>query len=327
MFQGILVGIAAILVAALMPVVLLSPVEADHPAADKLVIIEAETAAEAKTASAVMETTIRLQNGTEIQELPLEEYLSGVLLSEMPMSFEMEALKAQAVAARTFAVRQMAGGKHEDFDVCGQSNCCQAWTSQQALREKLGDQWQPYWNRAGEAVSATAGQVLTFEGTLIDAVYFSCSGGRTEEAAAVWGGDVPYLQSVDSPGEEEAARYTSQVEVSLETFRQILPEASLTGNPSGWFGGCTRTKGGGVNTLVIGGQTYSGTELRKRFHLNSTLFEISVTEDQIIFEVQGFGHRVGMSQYGANAMAADGSDYREILAHYYPGSTLEERAE
>lgn len=327
MFQGILVGIAAILVAALMPVVLLSPVEADHPAADKLVIIEAETAAEAKPAAAVMETTIRLQNGTEIQELPLEEYLSGVLLSEMPMSFEMEALKAQAVAARTFAVRQMAGGKHEDFDVCGQSSCCQAWTSQQALREKLGDQWQPYWDRAGEAVSATAGQVLTFEGTLIDAVYFSCSGGRTEEAAAVWGGDVPYLQSVDSPGEEEAARYTSQVEVSLETFRQILPEASLTGNPSGWFGSCTRTKGGGVDTLVIGGQTYSGTELRKRFHLNSTLFEVSITEDEIIFEVQGFGHRVGMSQYGANAMAADGSDYREILAHYYPGSTLEERAE
>lgn len=323
MLHGILVGIAAILMAVMMPVVLLSPVQAEN-LADKLVVIETERGME-EAAPEIQETPIRLWDGTEILELPLEEYLAGVLLSEMPISFETEALKAQAVASRTFALRQMVGGKHEGYDICSQSSCCQAWTSCRALQEKLGSQWQSCWERAEEAAAATAGQVLTYEGGLIDAVYFSCSGGRTEEAVAVWGGDVPYLQSVDSPGEEQAARFSSEVTVNLEEFRQTLPEASLDGNPSSWFGSCSRTKGGGVDELVIGGQIYSGTELRKRFRLNSTMFEISVTDHQIIFEVQGFGHRVGMSQYGANAMALAGSDYREILLHYYPDTELAEQ--
>lgn len=304
MLRAILTGVTAMVMAVMMPMVLLSP--QDHKQEDKVLIMEVPSQ---------QERTVSIQG----VDMPLEEYLVGVVLSEMPMSFELEALKAQAVAARTFAMRQMEGGKHTDFDLCGNATCCQAWTSPEAMEQKLGNE---YLEKAKQAVNATKGQVMTYEGKLIDAVYFSCSGGQTEDAVAVWGGQVPYLRSVKSPGEETASKYRSVVNVPMAQFRAALPEATLTGNPSSWFGGITRTNGGGVSEMVIGGQPYTGTDLRSRFHLNSTMFEIAIGSDEITFEVQGYGHRVGMSQYGANAMAKDGKKYREILAHYYTGVVI-----
>ncbi len=305
MLHSFLIGLSALCIAVFTPLTLLSPVE-EAPEVNRLLIVEPAPAKE-----------VTVQVGELL--LPLEEYLVGVLLSEMPMSFEPEALKAQAVAARTFAGKQMEGGKHEDFDLCGQSSCCQAWTSQAALRDKLGDGWEGYWKKAEEAVEATAGEMLTYEGQLIDAVYFSCSGGMTEDAVAVWGGDVPYLQAVESPGEEDASKFASTVSVTRAAFQEKLPEADFA---KGWFGDVKRTDGGGVDTMTIGGVAYKGTELRKRFGLNSTSFQVSLTKETVEFHVQGYGHRVGMSQYGANAMAKAGKDYREILAHYYKGTVL-----
>ena len=157
------------------------------------------------------ERTLRVLRDGSVEEAALDTYLAQVVLSEMPASFAPEALKAQAVAARTFACRQTAGGKHENADVCAQSACCQACLTVEDLRARYGDGFEAAWDKALAAVRETQNEVLTYEGALIDAVYFSCSGGSTEDAAAVWGTDVPYLRAVEIPGEQDAAKYESRV--------------------------------------------------------------------------------------------------------------------
>ena len=322
MRQAIWTGLLAALLAVLTPALLTAPIPEPEPETVALVIEPA--AQETKTRQ---ERTVRVKNGREILEVSLGEYLTGVVLSEMPASFEPEALKAQAVAARTFALRQMEGGKHTDCDLCADGSCCQAWSSREAMEQKLGDGWLRYWRKAEEAVTQTAGEVLTYEGELIDAVYFSCSGGATEDAVAVWGSEVPYLQSVPSRGEEDAPPFESEAVIPLAKFRSVIleenPQADLSGPASGWFGALTQTEGGGVDTLEIGGQPFSGTRLRAMFGLRSAKFSAAAAGEEIVFQVSGYGHRVGMSQYGANAMAKSGSSYREILQHYYTGVTIE----
>lgn len=317
---SIFAGLAAVLIAAVMPAVLLSPVElSEEP---KLLVIESAQPAQA-------ERKVSLQTGKSVKELPLEEYLVGVVISEMPMSFEPEALKAQAVAARTFAMRQLEYGKHREFDLCGQSSCCQAWTGEEMLAQKLGKGWKTYWEKASAAVESTKGQVLTYEGELIDAVYFSCSGGATEDAVAVWGGEVPYLQSVKSPGEEQAGKFHSTKEFTREDFCRIIlqarPLADLSGRPETWFQSVEHTEGGGIAEMTIGGCVFKGTELRQMFDLNSTNFTVEPKNEKLLFSVYGYGHRVGMSQYGANAMAQEGKTYKQILRHYYEGVEIEEK--
>ena len=226
----------------------------------------------------------------------------------------------------TFACRQTAGGKHENADVCAQSACCQACLTVEDLRARYGDGFEAAWDKALAAVRETQNEVLTYEGALIDAVFFSCSGGSTEDAAAVWGTDVPYLRAVESPGEQDAAKYESRVCVTAETFAETLraldASAQLSGDPSGWVQSVTRTPGGGVDTLTAGGRTFSGVQLRKAFGLNSTRFTLLYEDGAFSFDVLGYGHRVGMSQYGADAIARLGFDYRTILRFYYRGAEL-----
>ncbi len=310
MIRGILVGMVSFLMAAWMPAALLTLEEPAQPD-NRLLMVNVQEEGPAELVQILVDGNV--------VEMAMEDYLVGVLLGEMPVSFHKEALKAQAVAARTFARKQVEQGKHENYDLCTDSGCCQAWVDPRRIGEKVSV------SHVAEAVEETAGQALTYDGEWIDAVYFSCSGGKTEDAVAVWGGEVPYLQSVDSPGEEDALRFYSEVAVPLNDFKQGLPEAKLTGSPSAWFGPIKYTEGGGVREIEIGGRSYSGTELRKRFGLNSTMFQIAVAEEEIIFEVKGFGHRVGMSQYGANAMAQAGESYQKILQHYYPGTSLDKK--
>ena len=170
-------------------------------------------------------------------------------------------------------------------------------------------------DKASNAVQQTQDEVLTYGGALIDAVYFSCSGGSTEAAAAVWGTDVPYLQAVDSPGEQDAAPYASTVTCSPAEFAETLGLAA-DGDPAGWLGGTSYTAGGGVDTCTIRGQAYAGTRLRQLFGLNSTRFSLRYADGVFRFDVRGYGHRVGMSQYGANAIARLGFDYQTILRTY-----------
>ena len=263
---------------------------------------------------------LRRKDGT-VETMDMDQYLVGVILGELPSTFEMEAKKAQAVAARTYARKAwVTGGKHADGSVCEVSGCCQAYISPEAYLEKGGDQKAV--DRARTAVEATSGLVLTYEGTLIEATYFSCSGGTTEDAVAVWGTDFPYLRSVDSPGEDHAVHDTDTVSFTKEEIEKKLG-IPLTGKPGSWFQKFTYTSGGGVDTVEVGGVVCAGTFLRSKLGLRSTAFTVAADSDGVTITTRGFGHRVGMSQYGADAMAMDGSSYEEILAHYYPGTTLE----
>ena len=266
------------------------------------------------------ETVLTVVNRAgNLQQMTLRDYLVGVVLAEMPAHFEPEALKAQAVVARTYTRKRMEGSKHGEAAVCMDSGCCQGFRSGEEYLKEGGT--EAALNKVRSAVIDTDGLVLRYEGALIDATYFSCSGGFTEDAVAVWGQDVPYLQSVESPGEEEAPRFSDSVSFSPAEFAGKLG-FSADGDPSDWFGAVTRTDGGGVETIVIRGKTFTGTQLRSRLGLRSTAFDISADSRTITVTTRGFGHRVGMSQYGAQAMAEGGSTCQAILAHYYTGAEL-----
>ncbi len=264
-----------------------------------------------QTAEGTSPVMIRvLTEDGSVVSMELEEYLVGVVLGEMPADFELEALKAQAVVARTYTLRMCRNTvKHPDADVCIRADCCQSYRAGES-------------DRIRAAVEATAGQVLTYGGDLIEATYFSSAGGRTEDAAAVWGSDVPYLQSTDSPERGYADQYLDTVTFTAEEFEAALG-IPLDGPCEMWLGAVTYTDGGGVDTMKIGGTEFKGTELRKLLGLRSTAMVMTAVGDHITVTTRGFGHRVGMSQYGAEAMAVDGATYEEILAHYYHGTTLE----
>lgn len=263
-----------------------------------------------------------LENGVPV-EMTLHDYLTGVLLGEMPASFSAEALKAQAVAARTFTLHILQAGKH-DGAICESAACCQAYVAPESYLAANGEMGSPVLEEMSQAVRATDGLVLEYGGTLIDAVFFSCSGGRTEAAIEVWGGDVPYLQAVDSPGEEDAVPFSDEKTISREEFCAVLsgldPACDFSAEP--WIGTITYTQGGGVDEMELGGVFFDGTALRSVFSLRSTLFTVEVGESEVVFHTRGFGHRVGMSQYGADAMARNGSTFEDILAYYYQGTEL-----
>lgn len=264
--------------------------------------------------------TAKVRTGDSVAEMDMDSYITRVVLAEMPASFESEALKAQSVAARTYTRKALVtGGKHGDGSVCTESTCCQGYLTEENYLERGGTPESV--DKIHRAVLSTSGQVLTYEGELIEAAYFSCSGGTTEDAAAVWGTDFPYLQSVDSPGEEAAAVYSQTLEFTPEEFAAAL-DRNLSGNPQDWFTVTTYTEGGGVAAMTICGQRYTGTQLRALLGLRSTAFTVAADAQKIIITTRGYGHRVGMSQYGADAMAVSGSTFRQILAHYYPGTVL-----
>ena len=256
----------------------------------------------------------------QVDEMEIDEYLIAVVLREMPASFELEALKAQAVVSRTYALRRLEGySKHDNAAVCTDSACCQGYIAPENYVANGGD--EKMIDRVRNAVHATSGQVLVFDGELIDATYFSCSGGRTEDAQAVWGADVPYLQSIESPGEEKADHYVDTVKFSVSDFLKML-ELNDVGDKTVDISDLTYTAGSGVDKLTINGKQMLGTKLRKILNLRSTMFSITVVGDTVTITTKGYGHRVGMSQYGAEAMAVSGSNFQDILFHYYQGTQL-----
>ena len=271
--------------------------------------------------------TVTVKNGDEVQEMNMQSYLVGVVAAEMPASFEPEALKAQSVAARSYALYCAATGRHGDTaQVCTDFACCQAWSSDDTLRRNWGDGYDEKLEKIKTAVETTAGEYLCYDGAPVFAAFHSSSAGATEDCGAIWNAR-PYLVSVDSPETaEEVPNYISSVELSALDFRDTVlyarPDADFTGDESGWIGEITRDESGRVASAVLGGEKLSGTELRSLFSLRSTAFTLEYTGSSFLFTVTGFGHGVGMSQYGANAMAKSGADYREILAHYYPGTQL-----
>lgn len=269
----------------------------------------------------VMEIEILTDDGS-VRKMDLDSYLTGVLLAEMPVSFETDALMAQAVVARTYTIRCHEGkSKHKDAAVCMDSSCCQGFCSKDRYLTNGGIESDI--RKVSTAVRMTKEMVLTYQGELIDATYFSCSGGSTEDALAVWGSDIPYLQATDSPGEENVAHFTDTVTYSADEFCALL-NLKPVGDPDTWFGQPVYTAGGGVAEISICGTIFQGTQLRKLLNLRSTAFTVTTNGDSIMFQTRGYGHRVGMSQYGADAMAKTGSNFEEILYHYYQGTELQQ---
>lgn len=268
-----------------------------------------------------------LQADGTVETLPLEEYVQGVVTAEMPASFQSAALEAQAVCARTYAMSRAQAGSHaaQGADVCASPACCQAYAASDPA--DWGDRAEEYRAKLRAAVQATQGQVLRAEGRLISAVFHASSAGQTAPAQAVWGSAVPYLVSVSTPETTETVpKLESEATFSGEEFRSIFlakyPQADLSGPPGNWFGAVEKADWGGVSSLTIGGVTLTGGEVRSLFGLRSARFDVAAGEESVTFRVTGYGHGVGMSQYGANLMAQEGQSCKNILEHYYPGAEL-----
>ncbi len=266
----------------------------------------------------------------QVSQMTMADYLWGVVAAEMPASFEPEALRSQAVCARTYSLWKLRAKSHEadGADICADSSCCQAYLSRQDAAQRWGEGTAPaYTAKIAAAVADTDGQVLTYGGAPIQAVFFSSAAGATEDASAVWGKSLPYLVSVDSPEGDEVPNYRSTVTLTAEEVKALAKEAGLgcdlSGEPSGWVTDVVRTDSGRVASLKLGGAELSGGAARSLFSLRSAAFEVSEAEGAFTFSVTGYGHGVGMSQYGANAMAKEGAGWREILAHYYTGAQLQ----
>ena len=276
------------------------------------------------------DVTLTIQDGDTTEQMTLERYLTGVVRGEMPASFEMEALRAQAAAERSYVYYQLAAGRkdaHPDADFCTDHTCCSAYLSETAAREKWGGDFAPWNTRVEQAVSDTDGQVVLYNGRPILAVFHSSSAGRTAAAGDVWSGDLPYLVSVDSPeGEETVPNYYSTVTFTAAEAKEKLlaahPELKLSGTPDRWFGAVAENGSGRVETVSVGGTDIEGTELRRIFGLRSACFTVAADSESVTFRVTGYGHGVGMSQYGANQLAREGKTWQEILEWYYTGATV-----
>lgn len=268
---------------------------------------------------------LAVKNGDAVEIMALDVYLQGVVRGEMPASFELEALKAQAAAERTYIYYQLAAGRkeaHPNADVCTDPSCCNAWLSEEAAREKWGGDFDGWESRIEEAVAATDGQVALYDGQPILAVFHSSSAGKTAGAGDVWSGDMPYLRSVDSPeGEETVPNYYSAAEFTAAEAKALLaqahPELTFSGGPDKWFSAVEKDESGRVGTVEVCGAPLRGVEVRRIFSLRSACFTIDAAADRVTFRVTGYGHGVGMSQYGANELARQGRTWQEILLWYY----------
>jgi len=257
----------------------------------------------------------------QVENTNLETYLEGVVAAEMPASFHTEALKAQAVAARTYIYNSMTANEpnkdHPEADVCTDSAHCKAWLSNTAMHTEMGENWyETYFPKIQSAVLETRGEIVTYNDAPIVAVFHSTGSGRTENSADVWGGDLPYLKSVESAGDAYSPKFMSTAEYPKTEICETLNILDAT------VGEYTRSEGGAVLSVNIGGTSFRGTDIRAHFDLNSANFEIEETEETFIFHVKGNGHGVGLSQYGANFMAENGNGYEDILKTYYTGVAL-----
>lgn len=274
------------------------------------------------------EISVFFSDENKVRKMPLEEYLYGVVSAEMPAEFESEALKAQAVAARSYALYRSKNKNtdHPDAAVCTDFNHCKAYKSEEQRNKEWKDKADKYNEKIKNAVDSTTGEVITYEGEVAMAVFHSQSGsGRTENSSDVWGGEVPYLVSVESHGEENAPNFYSTVTVPFEQFREkiIAENPSAKINSKDDITEVLKSEGGSVKSITIGGEKFTGRKIRELFSLRSSCFKINADENNVCFEVTGYGHGVGMSQYGANTMAKEGFDYKDILTHYYSGTQIE----
>ena len=270
----------------------------------------------------------------QTQTLPLEDYLVHVVAGEMPASFHPEALKAQAVAARTYTLykKERGGCRKYDADICTDSSCCQAYLSSAQMEQRWGTETDTYRSQVQQAVSDTAGQVLLYDGGLIEALYHSASGGQTANAEDVFSNPRPYLVSVMSTNETGISDLARDIQFTSSDLVALVaasyPEAELSAAKlAGQIETLQTSPDGRVQKLRLGSVTLTGKQARSLFGLGTTLFSIEIDNGIVTFHARGSGHGVGLSQTGANGMALGGWDYRDILTYYYRGVSLGQAAE
>lgn len=273
----------------------------------------------------------------KVMELTPVEYITGVVAAEMPASFEPEALKAQAVAAHSYALRQIGLQlKNPDETLKGAYLSTdpahfQAYLSQEQRKKHFGANFDTQEEKISAAVNAVIGEILVYEEEPIAAAFHSISSGKTESAQTVWGEEIPYLVSVDSSIDLNNDKCKTVSSFTEKEVRSILKAncegADLSGNAGNWIQIGSRSDSGTVLEATAGGVKVNGRDIRTWFDLPSANFTVEANGDGLSFTTYGYGHGVGMSQYGANDMAKEGKTYREILAHYYPGTQLKILAE
>ena len=261
----------------------------------------------------------------KVVEMDTCQYLKEVVGAEMPAEFSYEALKAQAVAARTYLQSKIQKGgdnkEHKGAPVCTDYKHCKAWLSESEMKAQWEEEKrEEYWSKISKAVEETKGEIITYEGEPISAVFHSTSSGKTENAGDVWQNNVPYLVSVESKGDLMSPKYSSEYSCSREEFCKVV-ESNIDNTDwnSGLYSDIVRSEAGGIITIKLGGVEVKGTTFRTIFELRSTNVELEQTGNKIVMKVKGYGHGVGMSQYGANFMAENGSTYKDILKYYYTG--------
>ena len=267
----------------------------------------------------VSNTTIKVKRlkKDSIEEIPLEEYVIGVVAGEMPATFNIEALKAQAVASRTYALKRIK--KDNLYDV-EDSTKNQVFLDNIDLKEKWKNNYKKNLSIIKSAVNSTKGEVILYDNKIIDAMFFSTSNGYTENSEEVFKNSIPYLVSVESSWDkEESPVFSSTTEISKSAF---LFNLGLENTNYIKIEDIKYSQGRRIKELKINGKSFEGSKIRSVFNLKSTDFMIEIEEDKVIFNVNGSGHGVGMSQYGANGMAKEGYNYKQILSHYYRNSEI-----
>ena len=273
---------------------------------------------------------LRVQIQGQAQEMDMGTYLLGVLRAEMPASFEEEALKAQAIAARTYTLYRIRGGgsaNHPDADACDDHTCCKAYLSAEQAAANWGSMAVYYEEKLARAVRETDGEVLLYDGVPILAVFFSSADGSTQGAGDVWLNDLPYLRKVESPEDEALVpNYYSTASFTAEEFKSLVlrayPNADLSGDASTWVRDIVRNDSDYVASVTVGGVKMRGNDLRTLLSLRSPSFTVECKNNAFTFHVTGYGHGVGMSQYGANALAKEGYSAEEIVQHYFSDTTV-----
>ena len=251
----------------------------------------------------------------------------GVVSAEMPADFHQDALNAQAVVARTYTIYSIVHnqGKHGEASICDDSTCCQAWISKEDRLNRWDENLrESNWKKIETAVYTTAGKIITYEGEVIDAFFHSNSGGVTEAPVNVWGGtNYPYLQSVETAGEDAYSQYSSEVVLTKEELKNKIiskhKDFTIDYNVENPIQILEYTESGRVKSIKIGNLNLSGVEVRTLIGLKSANFTVTIENDNIRFTVKGYGHGVGMSQTGADSMAKSGSNYQDIIKHFYTG--------
>lgn len=259
-----------------------------------------------------------------VTKYPVQDYIFGVIAAEMPALYESEAIKAQAVAAYTFACYKMTISDASEYDITSDGNTAQCFITREEAAKRWGSKADEYAKKIDDCISAVAGYKLIYDNQPIFAAYHAISSGITNSCKDVWEKEIPYLISVDSVGDRLDDGYLSEVVFTAQELSDRLKSLNaITGDAADYFSNAKTTDTGFVKSIDFCGKTITGAQIRELLGLRSSNFAVNYTNNKFTFTVRGYGHGVGMSQTGANYLAKQGSSYEEILLHYYSGATLE----